>query len=87
MVTVTIDGELELRFEAIGAKTDSLKVELARHLLEEAILFIQEREALAARVEDELDRAFSGPVVTLSNQDWEDLLAGRFKVDLEPTLF
>lgn len=84
MVTVTIDGELESRFEALGAKTDSLKAELARHLLEEAVLFIQEREALAARVEDELDKAFSGPTHTLSDQDWEDLLAGRFKYDLEP---
>lgn len=80
MVTLIIDGELEERLEALGARTEPVKLQFAREAITEAVRRIEEREDEAARwrrVEAEIESAFSGPTVELTDDVWEDLGASR----------
>jgi predicted transcriptional regulator len=80
MVTLTIEGELEKRLEALGATTEPVKAQFAREAVAEAVHRIEVQEAEAARwsrVEAEIGAAFVGPTVELTDEVWEEILSAE----------
>jgi predicted transcriptional regulator len=80
MVTLIIDDEMEKRLEALGATTEPVKVQFVRAAIAEAVQRIEEQELDAvrwARVEAEIESAFAGPVVELTDAVWEQILTAE----------
>jgi predicted transcriptional regulator len=80
MVTLIIDDEMEKRLEALGATTEPVKVQFVRAAVAEAVQRIEEQELEAARwerVEAEIESAFAGPSVELTDAIWHEILTAR----------
>jgi predicted transcriptional regulator len=77
MLTLTIDGDLERRLEALGAITEPVKAQFIREAIVEAVQRIEEQEADAARwarVEAGIEDAFAGPTMELTDALWHQVL-------------
>lgn len=80
MMTLTLDNELEKRLEALGATTKPVKEQFVRAAITEAVQRIEEQESEAAqwsRVEAELESAFAGPTVELTDAVWDEILSAK----------
>lgn len=87
MLTIAIDPDVEQQLEAAGVTTEAGKVawveDAVRRRLARAGLERRKAE-LAQRVDDFVARAFEGEPIELTDERWDELLAGKRRSPFQP---